>query len=286
MLSSNLITDRDHFHNNNNISNRNSYHIEGTTPRNNQNNVQSMCASSSSSIASHTSPTLIRQSDPWPHEATSSIYENTSRTQPNSSDSINYDFSSSDMTTKQWQTADANSTTQSILSQALPAPLAAPTGWRSEVISSSSPIPDHMGTNLINSNTNFTERYDEYKTLNTPDAPPIIFSSTNEANRVIDEMSSSRILPSTTFSSTSSGYSNQSSSASAFQEPKRILTQDQQQFIKNVDTQQPPPLVLHKKLPNNLVTYQQTISVRYLQPPTPPPPEPIIIRKTNIFSET
>ncbi|CAF0820471.1 unnamed protein product [Didymodactylos carnosus] len=42
---------------------------------------------------------------------------------------------------------------------------------------------------------------------------------------------------------------------------------------------QQPPLVIKKRLQNDLITYRQNISVRFLKPPTPPPPGPIIIRE-------
>ena len=45
----------------------------------------------------------------------------------------------------------------SILAQSLPNPLAAPPGWRSEVITSNSPILTNTGTDVINTNSNYTE---------------------------------------------------------------------------------------------------------------------------------
>lgn len=58
---------------------------------------------------------------------------------------------------------------------------------------------------------------------------------------------------------------------------------NEQEIIRRVEQAQIPPLIVHRKLPNNLVTYQQNVSVRYLQPPPLPPPGPLIIR-TNAFS--
>jgi hypothetical protein len=162
--------------------------------------------------------------------------------------------------------------TESILTQALPGPLAVPSGWHSEVLHSSSPIPNDIGTNLLNSNTNVFEKQEEYRTLSTSDAPPMIFSSQNETNRILNE------IPSSTNSSISE-YNNIPINDITNQGQKTILTTDEQTFIKNIDNQQPPPVVIRKTLPNNVVQYQQNISVRYLQPPTPPPPGPIIIRK-------
>lgn len=61
-------------------------------------------------------------------------------------------------------------------------------------------------------------------------------------------------------------------------EEKQFTEQRAEDFLRNAE-RKTPPIVLHRKMPNNQVTYQQNVSVRYLQPPTPPPPGPIIIRK-------
>jgi len=177
------------------------------------------------------------------------------------------------MIADEWQTTSSNSvvvpTSQAILSQALIGPLVAPAGWRSELVHSASSSSNESETNLINNDTSFFEKHEEYQTLNTTDAPPIIFSSTKQANQIINEIPSTPILPLTPVSSNSTNeYVDESMYDSSIQEQKTYVTTDQQ----------PEPIILHKKLPNNTVTYQQNISVRYLQPPTPPPPEPIIIR--------
>jgi hypothetical protein len=174
--------------------------------------------------------------------------------------------------------------TDSILAQALPRSLSAPQGWRSEILDSSSPTADDIETNLITGDTSYFEKHEEYQTLNTSDAPPIIFSSINEANRVVNEIPSSTILPSRTANTKSTnGYINTTIGDSSSHEQKTFVTKDQQNFITNInDQQEPPPLILHKTLPNNTVTYQQNVSVRYLQPPSPPPPGPIIIRKKKL----
>jgi hypothetical protein len=176
------------------------------------------------------------------------------------------------MLANEWSTNNELPPTDSILAQALPSALAAPHGWRSEVLDSSSPIPTDLGTDLINTNSSAYERHEEYKTLSTNDAPPIIFSSSNEVNRLINE------IPSATVNGNE--YNNTISDESYIQEHKTYLTKQQQSnIITNSLDQQEPPIVLRKTLPNNTVTYQQNVSVRYLQPPTPPPPGPIIIRK-------
>jgi hypothetical protein len=183
------------------------------------------------------------------------------------------------MKTQKRQTINGNSnvfsTSESVLAQALPGSLATPKGWYSEIIDSSS---SDLETNFNPCNSTFIENHEEYKTLNTTDAPPMIFSSTNEANRIVNEISSSPIFPSTNISSISDEYNNTSTDSHIIEE-KHILTKEEQNLIENVENQEKPPIVIHKKLANNTVTYKQHISVRYLQPPTPPPPEPIIIRK-------
>jgi hypothetical protein len=176
------------------------------------------------------------------------------------------------MLANEWSTTNELPPTESILAQALPTTLAAPHGWRSEVLDSSSSIPSDLGMDLINRNSSPFEKTEEYKTLSTNDAPPIIFSSTNEVNRLINE------IPSTTVNGNE--YNNTIIDENLNQEQKIFLTKEQRDLIANIDLHE-SPLIIRKTLPNNTVTYQQNVSVRYLQPPTPPPPGPIIIRKEN-----
>lgn len=165
------------------------------------------------------------------------------------------------MIANEWsQTYPVTSSAASILSNALPGSLAAPPGWHSEVL-------DSEQTVSTNTTANTFTNYDKYETLNTADAPPIIFSSANQTNQVTNQ------IPSTEYIGTNSVH----------EENVFLNQQEQQQHQQNVtlnnnDFQQ-PPIVLHKTLPNNTVTYQQHVSVKYLQPPSPPPPGPIIIRK-------
>ena len=185
---------------------------------------------------------------------------------------------SSNMKNQTRQTINGNSnvfsTSESVLAQALPGSLSTPKGWYSEIINSSD-----TETNFNPCNSISIGNHEEYKTLNTADAPPMIFSSTNQANRTVNEVSSSAIFPSTNISSISDEYNNTSTDSHIIEEKKHILTKEEQNLIENVENREQPPVVIHKKLGNNTVTYKQNISVRYLQPPTPPPPEPIIIRK-------
>lgn len=170
--------------------------------------------------------------------------------------------------------------TESILAQALPGALAVPQGWRSEILDgSSSPIPDDISTDLYNTNSSFFDKHEEYKTLNTSDAPPIIFPSSNETSRLVNEIpSSARFTPKSVQRSSSAILANTTN-----ENYKTFVDKDQQNILTNNLDQDLPPLVLHKTLQDNTVTYQQNVSVRYLQPPTPPPPGPIIIRK-ELFS--
>ena len=166
-----------------------------------------------------------------------------------------------------WGQSTAGSNTNAILAQSLPSSLAAPTGWHSELVEESS-IPS-------NAETNYQQNYDEYQTIRTSDAPPMIYSSNNQHDRVVEEIpiengpySTERVYQ-----------------RPGFREQKMFINDAQRNSrMDNVVTHQTEPaLIVHKKLPNNQVTYQQNVSVRYLQPPTPPPPGPIIIRKRFVF---
>ncbi len=139
--------------------------------------------------------------------------------------------------------------TDSQLIPTLPPLLAAPVGWRSEIIDSNSPIPTDIEINANNyGGSNITNTY-----------------KTSQINQI----------PST-FLSNNTAYTN----TSVNHQQQSILTEQQQRNIVNiVEHQHPPPLLIRKTLPNNQVTYKQNISVRYLKPPTPPPPGPLIIRK-------
>lgn len=182
-------------------------------------------------------------------------------------------------TNNDWETTFANtggmSTSDSILKQSLPAALAAPAGWRSEVVQSSSTT----NSQLNQMQTNLVDRHDEYTTMNSYDAPPMIYSSTSEAHRAVDEIPSTAILSSRTFSP-KYDYGQATLNSNTIRERNDYISENQStSILQNTNTEQPPPLVLHKKLANDQITYQQNISVKYLQPPTPPPPGPIIIRE-------
>lgn len=187
-------------------------------------------------------------------------------------------------------------TTDSILSQALPETLLTTDGWHSELVEGSEPVLNQTETNF---NGNFVENNDNYSVLSSSDAPPIIFASTDEVNRIINQASSTKILPSISVSSSGMN-SNTSNDISEYgnlpanycesqqlqQQNQRVVTRDQQYStatIENRESPPQPPMVVRKKLANDTVTYTQNVSVRYLQPPTPPPPGPIIIRKAKIF---
>ena len=141
------------------------------------------------------------------------------------------------------------STTDSILAQSLPSTLAAPRGWHSEILDSAVGSKD------------------------------VVYSSTAaETSHVVNQIPTptQHIVHGQTFGATNH--------ANLHDQRTYVTHHDQTQYVQNVETQQDPPLVLHRSIPNNKVTYQQNVSVRYLQPPTPPPPGPIIIRQDNALS--
>jgi len=76
---------------------------------------------------------------------------------------------------------------------------------------------------------------------------------------------------------------NQSISTQQINDNQHILS-DYQQFIHNHPelNNDPNPEIITKPSPDH-ITYQQNVSVRYLVPPTPPPPGPLIIRGKNYF---
>lgn len=132
-------------------------------------------------------------------------------------------------------------TTNGAFLPTLPGSLAAPPGWRSQIIHSDSAS---LATNNVIVN--------------------------NSGGYNLDRQIRSRSADNFT------GYNN----ASIYRQQGPFLSQQQQRnIVRTVETQYPPPLVVRKTLPNNQVTYQQNVSVRYLQPPTPPPSGPLIIRK-------
>lgn len=52
-------------------------------------------------------------------------------------------------------------------------------------------------------------------------------------------------------------------------------------YLRQMESQDNPPVKVVKPNSQNLV-YRKEIRIRYLQPPTPPPPAPIIIREKYI----
>jgi hypothetical protein len=166
-----------------------------------------------------------------------------------------------------------------ILAQSLPGALSAPAGWRSEIASSVSSTATHTGVNLNNS-------YEGYNTANTFNSAqfnqipsPVINDRTAYLSTPIDESSVHQ---------QQYGLVHQQQQQNTIhnvehQQQTELTHQQQQNIIHRVEQQQPPPLIVRKTLPNNLVTYKQNVSVRYLQPPTPPPPGPLIIRKNKYF---
>ncbi|CAF1927790.1 unnamed protein product [Rotaria magnacalcarata] len=137
--------------------------------------------------------------------------------------------------------------TNSIISQALPEPLGAPPGWHSEIIHSNSPVVNEYTDDYYANNTYATGAVAQAQQTN------IVRNNSNQ-------------------------FINASVDNGSFHQQQPILTEHQQHdIIQRVERQN--PLIVHKQLPNNLVTYQQKIAVRYLQPPPLPPPGPLIIRE-------
>jgi hypothetical protein len=77
---------------------------------------------------------------------------------------------------------------------------------------------------------------------------------------------------------------NRSLSSSSGLSQQTMNDNEYEQFISNHSElyNDPNPEIIIKPNPDQ-ITYQQNISVRYLVPPTPPPPGPLIIRGTNYF---
>lgn len=175
-----------------------------------------------------------------------------------------------------------------IIAQALPSPLHAPPGWRSVVIHSNSPIPTGDGLNLQNT----TNSYEEYNTsntfggagyntsnafggggYNTSNTYGAGFNTANLSNTYNEYNTSG-------FNQSATEFLNTSLNTNLSSQNQRVYTdQEQRHIINTIETQHPPPVFLRKKLPNNAVTYKQNVSLRYLRPPTPPPPGPLIIRE-------
>lgn len=199
----------------------------------------------------------------------------------------------------QWQTAGnmqgltnsaATVRTDNILLNALPAPLAAPPGWRSQIIHSNSPLSFH--TNVSTDNT-FANEYDEdISTTESLNTTQLVRNANN--NRYIQKSVSDNSIYHGQRSIGDNSIQHErfidnrrviqpvfNDNVSYHQQNTVLNEQQQQQIIQQVEHQQPPPLVINKRLPNNLVTYQQNISVRYLKPPTPPTTGPLIIRKLS-----
>jgi hypothetical protein len=177
---------------------------------------------------------------------------------------------SSEINIRQWPASGVSMgslkrQTESIQTHRLSGPLAPPAGWSSVIIHSNSPILTDDGVDLINT---------EYNISNTSvinQIPSGLTSNNTEYyNASINENS---------FHQQQSFLADQQELFLTDQQQSFLTEQQTKNIVNIVENQHPPPLVVRKTLPNNLVTYKQNISVRYLQPPTPPPSGPIIIRK-------
>ena len=187
---------------------------------------------------------------------------------------------------------------ESIALQALPGPLAAPVGWRSQIIHSNSPIFTDEERRLLESKTTYSSNYSEYNTnagvFNASAVNRFSAGYSGNSNEYRNRsLSGNRATGGhVTFANNESVAENALAlrdrsiennalvTTNSYHDNRTVLTDRQQHdIIQRVEHQQPPPLIVRKTLPNNTVTYRQNVSVRYLQPPTPPPPGPLIIRK-------
>ncbi|CAM4752413.1 unnamed protein product [Rotaria magnacalcarata] len=203
--------------------------------------------------------------------------------QPNQANVQFYNNNNTSLQSQARQTVNGNtySTTDSILARALPGALSTPKGWHSEVINSSEPAANQVETNL---NTDMIETDQAYQNFESSEASPIVYASTEEVNQIVNGASSTKLLPSINVRNMNNSgidYSNTTANYCSSQEQPRLVTTQQQISAVNVQPELPPepPMVVRKKLLNDTVTYKQNVSVRYLQPPSPPPPGPIIIRE-------
>jgi hypothetical protein len=191
---------------------------------------------------------------------------------------FNQQHSASNEWNRSMKNSNTTPSTDVILARSLPVELAAPEGWHSEIIESSSSaiIDDGTRTRTFAANDNISTQQEEYRTSNTTDTSSMLFSSSSQVDQFINQLTTSPTQINIT-----NNYQEQSiGDHHAAHEQQTFISQAQQQsLIENIEHQQPPPLIIHKKLPNNQVTYQQNVSLKYLQPPSPPPPGPIIIRK-------
>ncbi|CAF0777803.1 unnamed protein product [Adineta steineri] len=269
MFASSLITDENHL--DDYIKSLDNYPTRELKTNNQK-------TSSLTSRVSHNNPSFISEFDPWGHQSVTHVGEDTSlqsSSQVAQVDPISHLHSSSKMSRdnleRLYKNSNLSSGTDLQFHPVLSGKLAAPSGWRNESVPSSlSPLSDDT-----DSYRNCSEKHEHYKTLNTCDGPPMIFSSTDEINEVINEKPSSKHLRSISFND----YNDTSIENNPCQERKTVLTEEQRTAINSIDNCKIPPVVVHKKLANNIVKYNQRITVRYLQPPTPPPPGPIIIRE-------
>lgn len=72
-----------------------------------------------------------------------------------------------------------------------------------------------------------------------------------------------------------------SSSVAYFDSETNDSNRSAEDYLRQINSQETPPVKVVK--PNSQdVVYRKEIRIRYLQPPTPPPPAPIIIREKHV----
>ncbi|CAF1114019.1 unnamed protein product, partial [Didymodactylos carnosus] len=164
--------------------------------------------------------------------------------------------------------------------------ISAPPGWQTERISNHSTgsrnyinttnevlhPPVITTTNVVTSPTATTSwRTDNIRSTNGLSLP----TSSQYYSNVVDQRQS-RLR---SFSADSHRSSSPWNTINSTQAP--LITSSSHSSIRNLVHSQQPPLIIRKHLPNDLVTYKQNVSVRFLKPPTPPPPGPVIIREVR-----
>ncbi|CAF1383857.1 unnamed protein product [Rotaria sp. Silwood1] len=185
-----------------------------------------------------------------------------------------------------------SSDSSSILLESLPPCLAAPVGWQSEIIHGQTSISPYneIDTNNILINNTTQDYYTTNTIINNPEqdycttnTSNILLNNTNDIllNNYQEVYDTNNIttIP-TNITSHQNEYINLSSVNNAINQQQTILTEQQNIINNNVKLNDQPPIIIRKKI-TNPVTYKQNVTIRYLKPPTPPPPGPLIIREVR-----
>ncbi|CAF0833651.1 unnamed protein product [Rotaria sp. Silwood1] len=128
-------------------------------------------------------------------------------------------------------------------------------------------------SNGIESKTNGSSNYE--RSLSTSSLTSILKKSNNNNN------GNSQTKPRVTIREQypTNEFNQVVSSQQTNQDDQRILSEYQQLIQNYPDLNNDPNPQMIRKPNSDEITYQQNVSVRYLVPPTPPPPGPLIIRE-------